>query len=338
MKHIAVVITGASGSQLGLRMIDLLQQAGRTVSVVLTMQGATNMLLESGYSPGALATLDAETQWREAARIVHATNLYHPSDYFSPLASGSHAPDGLLVLPASMGYCARVVQGLGSTLAERVFDVCLKEGKSIFLAPRESPLHAIHLENLTKLARLRVKIVPFAPEFYTGIGTLSGQISQYLGRFAALLGVDIPHRKWGDGAGNVPPHTCFVCSSANPVGLQVPFTIDAEALTSHAHLRIGAAYQSYNGFIHGGILSALLDEAMGKIGSMAGYMIVTHDLQITLHQPLQALEPAVLTGKLFPKKWKVAHGEAMITTPEGNVIAEARGRFKIIGTLPLGVG
>lgn len=338
MKHIALVITGASGSQLGLRMIDILQQAGRTVSVIVTMQGVTNILLESGYSHATLSTLDAETQWSTAAQRIGTSHLYHPSDYFSPLASGSNAPDGLIILPASMGYCARVVQGLGTTLAERVFDVCLKEGKPIFLAPRESPLHAIHLENLAKLARLRVNIVPFAPEFYTGTTTLAGQISQYLGRFATLLGIDLPRQKWGDNVDNAPSHTCFVCSPANPVGLQLKFHIDTETLTSQAQLRLGVEYQSYNGYIHGGILGTVLDEAMGKIGSMAGYMIVTHDLHVTLHQPLQALEPALLTGKLVPKKWKVAHGEAMITTRDGRVIAEARGRFKVIGTLPPGIG
>ncbi|MCK9927160.1 UbiX family flavin prenyltransferase, partial [Frankia sp. Mgl5] len=81
-------------------------------------------------------------------------------DFSCPVASGSHRGDGMIIVPCSMGTLSGIAQGASGNLLERSADVMIKEGRKLVLVPRETPLNAIHLENMLKLSRLGVKILP----------------------------------------------------------------------------------------------------------------------------------------------------------------------------------
>ena len=92
--------------------------------------------------------------------------MVHPDDLFCPAASGSAAPDAMIVVPCSMGSLARVACGISGNLIERAADVMIKERRPLLLVPRETPLSTIHLENMLRLSRSGVQIIPAMPAFY----------------------------------------------------------------------------------------------------------------------------------------------------------------------------
>ena len=136
--------------------------------------------------PEQLATfLRAQTQ--QEGGELHA---YAQEDWFSPLASGSHAPDALVICPCSGGSLAAIAQGVSNNLIERAADVMLKEGKKLILVPRETPLSAIHLENMLKLARLGVCILPASPGFYQRPQGIEDLVDFVVARILDQLGLD----------------------------------------------------------------------------------------------------------------------------------------------------
>ena len=126
-------------------------------------------------------------------------SYYDEKDFFSPLASGSAAAEAMIVAPCSMGSVARIAAGLSGNLLERAADVMLKEGRPLVLLPRETPLSAIHLENMLKLARLGVRIIPAMPGFYGQPQTVAALVDFVVARLLDQLGV--AHRlgtRWGE--------------------------------------------------------------------------------------------------------------------------------------------
>ncbi|UCZ56082.1 UbiX family flavin prenyltransferase [Desulfurispirillum indicum] len=324
MKQIALIVTGASGGTLALEAMDALVAQHIQCHVICTEQAQVNFCIEAGMSVEQTRSLgQGERETLVQKLLPDGVHIHDNSSFFSPLASGSGVPDGLVVLPASMGYCARVCQGLSGTLAERVFDVCLKERRPIVVAPRETPLNSIHLENLLKLSQLGVGIQPFMPEFYSQSQGMPGQVRRYIARLLGGMGIELPLNRWAldDAVG------CFACGQHNTVGLQLQFEVDAQELQSQAGLRLSKAFASYDGIIHGGILSTVLDEAMGKIPASLGHPMVTCDLQVKFLRPLRVLQQAYVTGSFTHRKWKTGRGESTITCGRGDVIATATGRF-----------
>jgi 4-hydroxy-3-polyprenylbenzoate decarboxylase len=123
-------------------------------------------------------------RWREMG-----VRCYQPLDFDAPIASGSFRVSGMLVLPCSVGAVGAIAAGLSTNLLQRAADCAIKEGRRLVLVPRESPLSAIHLENLLKLARLGVRIVLPVPAFYTRPRTLDDVVDQIVGRALDALGV-----------------------------------------------------------------------------------------------------------------------------------------------------
>ena len=96
----------------------------------------------------------------------HLLDYYAHDNLFAPVASGSSAPDAVVIVPCSMGTAGRVAAGLSSNLIERVADVALKERRQLIIVPRETPFSTIHLENLLRLSRAGAQILPAMPAYY----------------------------------------------------------------------------------------------------------------------------------------------------------------------------
>jgi 4-hydroxy-3-polyprenylbenzoate decarboxylase len=198
-RHLAVAITGASGAIYGIRLIEELLAAGCRLSLVISRAGFIVLKEECGLDWGGdAAAVNDQVRSRfgvGAARLTY----YADDDFFSPLASGSATADALVVAPCSMGSLGRIAAGLSGTLLERAADVMLKEGRPLILLPRETPLSAIHLENMLKLARLGVKIVPAMPGFYGQPQTIADLVDFVVGRLLAQL--EVEHTlasRWGE--------------------------------------------------------------------------------------------------------------------------------------------
>ena len=198
-RHIAVAITGASGAIHGLRLVEELLLAGCRVSLLISDAGFLVLREECdlGWS-GDAAAINASVRAHFRADGDRLT-YYAANDFRSPLASGSAGADAMVVAPCSMGTLARIAAGLSGNLLERAADVILKEGRQLVLVPRETPLSAIHLENMLKLARLGVAIVPPMPGFYHQPQTVDDIVNFTVAKVLSRLG--LPQQllqPWGD--------------------------------------------------------------------------------------------------------------------------------------------
>ena len=173
---IVVGITGASGSIYALRLIDVLKEAGHEVHAVVT---------DSGWQ-----VLEYECKVTHADLQASVDMLYDNANVGAAIASGSFQVDAMAVLPCSMKTVASIAHSLSDNLLTRAADVMLKEGRKLVLVPRETPMHAIHLENLLKLAQLGVKIVPAAPGFYHRPQTIAELVDMLVGKICDQLGVE----------------------------------------------------------------------------------------------------------------------------------------------------
>ena len=197
---IALAFTGASGMPYGLRLLDCLLAARRSVFLM--------------YSPAAQIVARQEcglvlpAQPREAERMLIARygapegslRVFGREDWMAPVASGSNPADAMAVCPCSMGTLGAIAGGLADNLIERAADVMLKERRPLVLVPRETPLSVIHLENMLKLARAGAVILPPAPGFYTRPDSVEAIVDFVVARVLDQLGVAnnlVP--RWGAG-------------------------------------------------------------------------------------------------------------------------------------------
>lgn len=197
-RHFAVAVTGASGSIYGLRATAEILRAGMKVSLIITRAGFAVMKEECGIDwSGAGAGMADELQ-RYFGDSADRLSFYEEDDLFAPIASGSSAPDAMIVVPCSMGTLSRVSCGNSGNLLERAADVMLKEGRPLVLVPRETPFNAIHLEHMLKLARLGVKVVPAMPGFYHKPETMDDLVDFVVGKVLDSVGVEHAlFRRWG---------------------------------------------------------------------------------------------------------------------------------------------
>ena len=197
-RQLVLAITGASGAIYGLRLGGELLRAGCSVSLLVSRAGFAVLKEECG--------LDWQGEAGEITRQVRAyygaagdsPTYYAEDDLLAPIASGSAAAAAMIVAPCSMGSLARIAAGLSETLIERCADVMLKEGLPLILVPRETPLSAIHLENMLKLSRLGVRIVPAMPAFYHKPATVDDQVDFVVGKVLDQLGIGHTlFQRWG---------------------------------------------------------------------------------------------------------------------------------------------
>lgn len=180
MKHV-VAVSGASGSIYAVRLLQ-------------SLPGEKDLVV----STSAKAILEAETDYKVDDIYSMADSVYEDDDMFSPIASGSHRHDGMVIAPCSESTVAKIANGIADTLITRAASVCIKEGRKLVLLVRETPKSAIMLENELKLARLGVVIMDANPGFYPRPKTVDEIVDIVVGRCLDQLGIDAElYSRWG---------------------------------------------------------------------------------------------------------------------------------------------
>jgi len=194
-KSWVVGITGASGSIYGVRLTESLLSLGYDVHLVVTNAGWRVLKEEMGFEAASREAAVLERFGGYEGQVV-----YHPiADIGATIASGSYLVEGMIIMPCSMGTLSSVAHGASDNLMGRAADVMMKEGRPLVLVPRETPLHAIHLENMLTLARLGVKIIPAMPAFYFGPQTLDDIVNFMVGKVLDSLRIEHHlYKRWGD--------------------------------------------------------------------------------------------------------------------------------------------
>lgn len=198
-KTISLIMTGASGAQYGLRLLEQL----------LALQCKVYLLL----SRPALLVINTETDFKLPARAseieTYFTNLYQTpagqlrvferEQWMAPIASGSAVADATVVCPCTTGTLSAIACGSSRNLIERAADVALKERKKLILVVRETPFSEIHLENMLKLTRMGAVIMPANPGFYFRPQSINDLVDFMVARILDHL--DLKHQvqpRWGD--------------------------------------------------------------------------------------------------------------------------------------------
>jgi flavin prenyltransferase len=197
---IVVAITGASGAPYAVRLLEALVRAERCVWLMVSSHGWRLLQMESGI--GSLAELRERTNADGWDRFV---TLFDAEDRGAAPASGSARTRGMIVCPCSMGTLAAIAAGTSRSLVERAGDVTLKERRPLILVVRETPLSAIHLENMLRITRAGAVVLPAAPGFYNSPRGIPDLVDFVVARVLDHIGVEHSlGRRWGtepDGEG-----------------------------------------------------------------------------------------------------------------------------------------
>lgn len=197
-RTIALGLTGASGMPYGLRLLECLIASGARVWLIYSQVAQIVAKQE--------LDLKLPTQPREAQRYFSKLygaragqlEVFGREDWFAPIASGSNPADAMAICPCSMGTLAAVAAGLANTLIERAADVMLKESRKLVLVPRETPLSAIHLENMLRLQRAGAVILPANPGFYHRPQSAADLVDFVVARALDQLGIENDlMQRWG---------------------------------------------------------------------------------------------------------------------------------------------
>lgn len=195
---VTVGMTGASGAQYGLRLVECLIKADYGVYLMFTRAAQIVVGSETDCKlPGRTAE-----QTRYLSQLYGARDgqlrVFGDEEWTSPVASGSGAPLRMVVCPASMATVSAIATGASENLLERAADVVIKERGNLVIVPRETPFSAIHLENMLKLSRLDVTILPANPGFYNRPARVEELVDFIVAR--VLDQFDIEHdlmKRWG---------------------------------------------------------------------------------------------------------------------------------------------
>ena len=198
LETITLAITGASGAQYGLRLLDCLLNAGVQVNVMISAAAQVVIATETDVAlPGRADQQQTFLSEHFGAKAGQLT-VFGRDQWTSPLASGSNTARAMVVCPCSSATLSAIAHGASRDLIERAADVALKERRQLILVHREMPVSAIHLENMLTLSRLGVTIMPASPGFYHHPQNISELIDFVVARILDHLGLQhtlIP--RWG---------------------------------------------------------------------------------------------------------------------------------------------
>jgi 4-hydroxy-3-polyprenylbenzoate decarboxylase len=181
---LVIGITGSTGAIYGIRMLETLKKLNVETHLVISEWGEKCISMETDFTPEYVKSL--------------ATNTSDEKNMASSVSSGTHKIDGMIVAPCSMKTLAAIANGYDDTLVARAAGVTIKESRKLVLMVRETPLSAIHLENMLKLARLGIVILPPVTEFYTKPKSIDDIVNHGVGK--CLDQFDVEHDlypRWG---------------------------------------------------------------------------------------------------------------------------------------------
>lgn len=189
MKPWVLAITGASGSIYAKKLLELLYFSGQKVCLIISEPGMRVIRDELGWElRGNPAEIEQQINSYLGYREDYIT-YFDWRDIGCQLASGSFYTKGMFVVPCSMATLAGIANGLSRNLIERAADVTVKERRPLLLVPRETPLNAIHLRNMLRLAEIGVHIVPPMPAFYFGPRHIEDIVDYFVKRLLSLVDV-----------------------------------------------------------------------------------------------------------------------------------------------------
>ena len=176
--RVIVGISGATGIIYGIRLLERLREASVETHLVMSRWGGRTLLHETTYTR------------EQVEALAHVS--YAPSDMGAAISSGSFQTAGMIVAPCSAKTLAAIAHGYGDSLVHRAADVVLKERRKLVLSVREAPLSDIHLENMLKLSRMGVVILPPMPAFYQQPRTLDDIVDHTVTRMLDQFGIEVP--------------------------------------------------------------------------------------------------------------------------------------------------
>ena len=183
-KRIILAITGASGAVYGLRMLEALHKLNLETHLIISPMGQRVLTEEAGISLSDIANL--------------ANTVYSPDDLGAAIASGSFQTGGMLVVPCSIKTLSGIANSYADNLIQRATDVCLKEGRPLLLAVRETPLHTGHLRLMSQAASAGAIIFPPVPAFYDHPESIDDLVNATIGRMLARIGIENElYQPWG---------------------------------------------------------------------------------------------------------------------------------------------
>lgn len=188
-RKILLAITGASGSAYGQMLLRfLLGEVKCRVYLVVSSIGQQVIAheLKQNDQLGNLRRICAGELLDQEKRLLR---VFQDNDFFAPIASGSSAPDTMILLPCSMGCIARICGGFAQSLIERAADVMFKQKGKLVFCPRESPLSTLHLQNLLTLSQMNAYIVPLMPAMYQKPKTIEDFLQFSIGRVCEVIGL-----------------------------------------------------------------------------------------------------------------------------------------------------
>lgn len=195
-RELVVGLTGASGGAVGLALLRALRRCPEVGRVHVVVSEAAEIVLaqELDLQRGGAASL--------IARCLDGDARFTPwrnDQMAAPIASGSHRTSGMVIAPCSMRTLACVAQGHSDRLIHRAADVTLKERRPLLLAVRETPLGAVHLENMTRVTRHGAVVFPVCPAFYARPATIDDLLDNFIMRLLDHLGLPADRGvRWGE--------------------------------------------------------------------------------------------------------------------------------------------
>lgn len=188
-KTITLALTGASGAQYGLRLLQVLLASKCRVYLLLSRAAEVVIRRETNFDlPEGFAAQEA---WFAANFPAEpgCLKLFDREDWFAPVASGSGAPEAMVICPASGGTLSALASGASNNLIERAGDVALKERRKLIVVPRETPYSQVHLENMLKLTQMGAVVLPASPGFYQYPKTIEDLVDFVVARILDQLGI-----------------------------------------------------------------------------------------------------------------------------------------------------
>ena len=179
-----VGITGSTGVIYGIRLLETLKKLNVETHLIMSEWATKCLGMETEYSPDQVKSL--------------ANTVSDEHNMAASISSGTHKVDGMIVAPCSMKTLSSIANGYDETLVARSAAVTIKEGRKLVLMVRETPLSAINLENMLKLARLGIVILPPVTEFYTKPKSINDIVNHGIGK--CLDQFDLEHNlypRWG---------------------------------------------------------------------------------------------------------------------------------------------